>query len=219
MIEEAELVRALRAPVAPPVERLVARVMARLDTTPAPAPRRARWPALAVALAAAAVLLLCLRPRVDDVHVTARGGTSSDLARLVGIELYALGGELVPLAPGSAVAPDTAYVAAVRHAGRAPAFALVFAIDSAGDVHWLYPAFTDPASDPLALALPPSPAPVLLAEALVLDAPAPGPLTLCALVTPLPLRVSEIERAPHSLAALRERWPALRTLTVVVQPR
>ena len=217
MIEEAELVRALRAPVAPPVERLVARVMARLPA--APAPRRARWPALALALAAAAVLMLYLRPRVDDWRVTARGGAPSDLARLVGVELYALGGELVPLAPGTAVAPDTAYVAAYRHAGRAPAFALVFAVDSAGEVHWLYPAFTDPARDPLSLALAPAPLPQLLAEAVVLDAPAPGPLTLCALVTPAPLRVSEIERAPHSLAALRARWPALRTLTVVVQPR
>ena len=216
MIDDSQLVRDLCAPVAPPIATLVARVMARLDDPPA----RPRWPfaalATAVAVAAGAVLWLAL-PRNGEL--TARGTTRDELPRLAGITLFALDGELRPLAAGSRVTTATAYVAAYRNAGRAPAYALVFALDAAGDVHWLYPAFTDAATDPAAIALAPAPAPTLLADTVVLDEPAPGPLVLCSLVTAAPLHVSDIERMPHALAALRARWPDLDAVPVEVQPR
>jgi hypothetical protein len=214
MNDDSQLVRDLCAPVASPIATLVARVMARLDDPPT----RPRWPYLALAAAAvAAATLWFVVPRASDF--AARGTREHELTRLVGITLFALDGELRPLAAGSRVTADTAYVAAYRNAGRAPAYALVFALDAAGDLHWLYPAFTDATADPPAIALAPTPVPALLADAVVLEQPAPGPLVLVAIVTSAPLRVSDIERMPHTLAALRARWPELEAVPVEVQPR
>jgi len=216
MNDDSQLVRDLCAPVASPIAMLVARVMARLDDPPA----RPRWPyvalAAAAAVAAAAALWLAV-PRTSDF--AARGTREHELTRLAGITLFALDGELRPLAAGSRVTAGTAYVAAYRNAGRAPAYALVFALDAAGDVHWLYPAFTDAATDPTAIVLAPTPVPALLADAVVLEQPARGPLLLVAIVTAAPVHVSDIERMQHSLAALRARWPELEATVVEVQPR
>jgi len=213
------LVRDLRAPAAPPSPWMVARVMARLDEPVAAAPRR-RWPfAAALAAAAIAVLAVLAWPGSPD-DMPARGGGGGGIERTAGVELYALGGELHPLTDRAVVASDTAYVGSYRNIGATPAYALVFAIDAARELHWLYPAFTDPATDPPAVRLGPAHAPTLLPESVVLDHPAPGPLTFVVVIADHPLHVSDVERIPpdaRTVPALRARWPRLRAVSVTVR--
>jgi hypothetical protein len=80
---------------------------------------------------------------------------------------------------------------------------LVFAVDQGGRIYWFWPAWTDAASDPQALAVPASDAPVELAEAVRHPWP-PGRLTVHALFARRPYRVREIEAAvaAQGLAAL-----------------
>jgi hypothetical protein len=71
---------------------------------------------------------------------------------------------------------------------------LVFAVDQRGRIYWFWPAWTDAASDPQALAVPAGDAPVELAEAVRHPLP-PGRLTVHALFARRPYRVREIEAA------------------------
>ena len=219
------LVGDLRAPVAAPGPHAVARMMRRLDA-PARPPRRA-WPPLAAfaTAAVAALALVIVRPwRLDDGTFTARGGgpalapghvTAEAIAREAGTALFTLTGShgrAVPLAAGARVAPATAYVAGYRNLSRAvPLYALVFAVDAARDVHWLYPAYTRADDDPAAIALPPTDTTRLLAETVVLDGVPPGPLHVIAIIGADRLRVSAIEplRGDQLAApALQRRFPS-----------
>jgi len=171
--------------------------MARAVFAPVPR-RRAVWGA-ALALAAAAVLLVAL-PRD---RFRARGGDP------VGGDGPALSIFRVP----AGGAPER--VGAVVRAGDGLAFSysnpatakathlLVFAVDQGGRVYWFWPAWTDGASDPRALAIATGDAPVELAEAVRHPLP-PGRLTVHALFARRPYRVREIEAAVagQGLAAL-----------------
>jgi hypothetical protein len=215
-----DIITSLRAPTVATGPATVARVMAALDDPPAKV-QRTRWPWLAggLAFAAAALLLLVLRPRAStEDEFTPRGTRTAPVA----IVVHALDGkDLRRLEPGAWVTPATAYVASYRNTG-ATAYVMVFAIDAKGDVHWLYPAFTDAASDPLAVQIGETPQPSLFGETVVLDAPASGAMNLVVLVTAKPLRVSDIEQLPidqRSLDALRMHWPDADVTSTLVDVR
>ena len=214
------ILRALKAPSVTTGPATVARVMAHLDDAPAK-PARAWWPRFLVGgmafAAAAAVLLLVVRARPSEDEFTARGAKSTPVA----VAIHALGSELTRLEPGAQVTPQTAYVASYRNTGGA-AFVMVFAIDSARELHWLYPAFTDAATDPASVEVAATLAARLFEETVILDAPARGAMQLVVLVSSQPLRVSVLERLPRdqrTLDAIRARWPAAELTVTPVDVR
>ncbi len=197
----------------------VAEVMRRLDApAAAPAPRRLRplgppaWASGLAALAAAAVLLVALPPGHRLGGFTARGAAAPWTSQ-VGVELWALRDQPRRLAPGDGLAPGVPVVASVRNAGPAAAWLLAYALDARGEVHWLYPGYLDPATDPEALRLDGRQAQRTLPESVVLEDVPAGTLRVVTVVSPGPRRVSEIERAAPSERtpeALRRRWPEAR---------
>jgi anti-sigma factor RsiW len=192
-------------------------LMARLDEAPPTAERRPRALLLggAAGLAAAAALLLAVRwwPLPDDRDTfTARGG-DVEWTRKVGVELWALEEPLRELLPGATFSPGTPIVASYSNVDGAPAWLLAFALDEAGEVHWLYPAFLDPRSDPPAVRLEGSVVHRALPEAAVLDGLPRGPVRFVLVVSREPLKVSDVERltpAERDPERLRMRWPRAR---------
>jgi hypothetical protein len=193
------------------------RLMARVDedtrgSDPRPRARRwLRWPVVAgIAAAAAAVLAVIVPLRGPrEAHVAARGAEKGWSAK-VGVELLALGDPPRRLLAGAEVTRDVAFTAAYRNRNDAPAYLLAYAIDAAGEVHWLYPGYLSTADDPAAVRLDPTAGDAVLPDAVVLDDPAPGPLRCVVVVTREPLRVSAIERlSPEERqpSRLRQRWP------------
>lgn len=214
-----ELIDDVAAPVAAlPFDAAehAASVMKRLDT---PSRSRGRvpaaWAGVLAAVAAAAVFALALGrgPTAGDAsgRFAARGGSAeSALGRDVGVQVYAAGAPLRPLGSGDNISPDTAFAVGVRNLGHGPAYALLFAVDARQTVHWLAPAFNDPASNPEAFPIVPAPGERLLATQVRFDDLAPGPLRVVALLSSQPGHVSEIEAlSPAELgsAALTRRFP------------
>lgn len=226
-----ELIEDVAAPVAaPPFDAAehAAAVMKRLDAPSSPARQlpRAVWGGLFATVAAAAALLLVLgRGGQGDGqrgYFAARGGPAeSALGRDVGVQVYAVGPPLRPLASGGSIARNTALTAGVRNLGRNPAYALLFAIDSQQVVHWLAPEFSEPGSDPEALHIAPLRDERLLSTQVVFDDLAPGPLRIVTLVSSEPSHVSQVEAlSPSELgsATLSQRFPRAeaREVTVMV---
>jgi hypothetical protein len=115
------------------------------------------------------------------------------------------------LLPARSVRPDEAYRVTYTNLLGVPVYALVFAIDSAGAIHWVCPAFLDPKSDPDAFALVPQGARNALPSAIQLDAPAAGPLRFLAVLSTSRMRVSDVDSlngAAVSIASLRALFPS-----------
>ena len=226
-----DLTRALAAPVpGTPAPDAVAKLMRRIEAeerAPAPPQGRARrFPfALGGALAAAAAVValwLGVRATNHDADLFAARGAkaAASLQRDVGVVVHRAGERLEPLAAGEVVTQETAYAVSYVNLGRADAaFLMVFAVDAAGEVHWLEPAYLSAADDPGAIKIEHAEVATTLPTAAVLDAPAPGPLRIVSLISPRPLHVSQIEALAPSdrgLASLRARFPGavIRELTV-----
>lgn len=227
------LLAELRVPAAATASPAQVRaVMARLD---APAPRApVSIAGLAVAAAAAAVLAIAVWPSPDGAGFQARGGIAaheagSALDRAVGTTLYTLrhggdGPRAIALATGDAVHRDTAFVLAARNLERSrPLWLVSFAVDAAGDIHWLYPGYASADDDPIAPLLPPSEREAMRPDSVVLDRPALGALRVVVMISPRPLHVSAIEHRPSAelaLPALQQRWPgaAITELPLQVVP-
>jgi hypothetical protein len=223
--------RHLRAPfVEVDVKASVAALRAEIAAGRAPVDRGvgSRVPLVAgtgAVLVAAAVMLVSLRsgsPSLDPGEYTARGGVvAPSLARSVSFSVYA---DSARIANGRSVSPAAVYGGSYRNFVGEPVYALVFAVDASGEVHWLYPSYDRPGGDPISLVLPPTNADgadTVLPESVVLEAPAPGPLRVVTLLTRSPLSVSQIDSQPaHGLSsdALRSRWPeaVVRETDVVV---
>jgi putative zinc finger protein len=202
------LLEDLAAPLPGPpldVTAHVAGVMSRLET-PLPAERSTRRGFFAgtLAVAAAALLVFALEKRNDaDAEFAARGTRPvPSLAREVGVELYAQQRTLSPLPAGSRVGPRTPLTAAVRNAGSAPVYLLLFAIDAGNAVHWIAPEYTVAGTDPRSTSFGPSSIERPLPTAAVFDDLVPGPLRVVAIVTREPRRVSEVETLPAAELAL-----------------
>lgn len=229
------LKRALAAPVPGiPAPDAIAKLMRRIEAeerapTPPRKPAR-RWPfalggALAAAAAVAAIWLGArATSRGEDLFASRGASAVASLQRNVGVSIHRAGERLAPLAAAEAVTKDTAYAVSYVNLGPAgSAFLMVFAVDARGEVHWIEPAYLDAADDPAAIALDHAEVDVTLPTAAVLEAPAPGPLRLVSLVSPRPLRVSQIEAlapAALGLTSLRDRFPGavIQEFTVALKP-
>jgi hypothetical protein len=158
---------------------------------------------------AASVLVAVGVSRRGDGEFGVRGGSGEHtLSQLAAVALYALEPAPRLLRDGAVVRPNTRYVVQGRNLTQAPVFALVFAVDGAGTVHWLQPGYTSEATDPASVSL--APGQNLLPEGAELENVAPGILRVVSVVSREPLRVSAIERLPRSglkLEALRQRFP------------
>jgi hypothetical protein len=189
-------------------------VMARIDAAPpgaaAPVMRRRAW-LLAAIPAAAGVLLLVhasarRTPGADGLQARG-GGAEPSLARDVGVWPCAYQETLRRLDAGAGLTAATPVTAVYRNIGPAPAFLLLFAIDTRGVVHWISPPYAHAEDDPAA-----TPAATVgaaerpLASMAVLDGVAAGPLRIVAVIAPAPLHVSDVEKlagadlAPDRLA-------------------
>jgi len=213
--DEVEALRGLVQDVARPVAPLPGsfeRVMNRLDEAP-PRARRVGWRGVGAMLGAAAALVLALglharsRPELQGSLVARGVSAAPSIARDVGVTVYRGSNRLEALRQGDAVDADTAYSVGYRNIGPGPAFAVVFARDARGEVHWIAPAWLDPREDPSSLSLPPSEREVRPSGAVVFDRPAPGDMHVFVVLTERPLHVSEVEQvgAAVDLTTLRSR--------------
>jgi hypothetical protein len=127
------------------------------------------------------------------------------------VTVYRGPGHLEPLAKDAVVDQGTAYAVGYRNLGPGGGtYLMVFAQDADRAVHWIAPAWLDPASDPASVQLAHSEQEALPLEAMVLDRPAGGALHVFTLTTPAPLHVSDVEafaRTPLDAAGLRALWP------------
>jgi len=159
---------------------------------------RPRTPWLA---AAAAVLALGLGAgelvrRPDEPRAR---GTEHGPARAVAEVLYVRRG-VAERVQGAALRGGDAFAVRAGNARDVPVYLLAFVVDAAGAVHWLYPAWTDPASDPSALPLAPHSPEQVLPELVAPEGAAPGPLRIYAVTLPRPVTVRAVEAHLAQLA-------------------
>jgi hypothetical protein len=206
--------------------------MARLDEVkPTAAKRQApRWPVFAgamSALALAAGVFLFMRHDQaardgGDPAFAARGGASEHtLVRDVGVRVLTGKQRLVPLSSGATVAADASFTAAFTNLHETAAYLMLFSVDSKGEIHWLYPAYTSFGENPVSVPLRRAATEAVMETSVVLDAPTPGPLRFVSLVTEEPLHVLDVERLGGDTLtkeALQRKYPraAVSELDVVV---
>jgi hypothetical protein len=172
---------------------------ARRDGTP-PGLKQARgfrWARLAAA-AGLLVLVGVAGTRLGRVHrnpgeFQARGGPAAAQARF-GAEIVALnGGKLWPLA-GRVLGKQDGLTARYWNLSGDPAYLTAFALDQAGAVHWLFPAWLDEHTNPTSIRVAPHSPIETSSEVVSPAAPAPGTLRVVAVMTTEPLSVREVER-------------------------
>ncbi|HWO14504.1 MAG TPA: hypothetical protein VNN80_33595, partial [Polyangiaceae bacterium] len=159
------------------------------------------------ALSAAAVALLVAngfrgadeKDHLAGVEFGARGAETDEagsLRRSVGFSFHVVH-DMRPLRAGDGLEAGDAIVGGYINLGTdQPVYALSFAVDDGGEVHWLYPAYLDVSDDPEAVPLPPTESgEVLMAEAVVVDAPA-GRFSILTITSYERLRVGQIEALP-----------------------
>jgi hypothetical protein len=175
-----------------------ARVLARLTPGAAVVPLRRRladrWRSPLLAAAAAALLVapaaVLLGGRMFET-VTARGGAApaapaAELRLVRARRMVDPGGQT--LGPGDALA-----VRAVNGGAR-PVYLMAFARDAAGEVHWFYPDYRDPGTDPPALAIDAHSPWRVLPDLVLPERPAAGPLRLVTALFSAPPTVKQIEQ-------------------------
>lgn len=171
--------------------------------------RRPRRAMLAPALAAAAVCLAVLVPLAtrDDMNMTPRG-VGDRATRLALVVDGAPADAARPLSPVSSLRADL-----VHPSGDLPL--VVVAVDGAGGVHWLRPAFTDAGHPPAC----PSPLPAtelsLAPETVSFSLP-PGPLAVRVLAVAGPCDVADLD-ARLSRGVVPEGARTLDEVTVEVR--
>jgi hypothetical protein len=167
-------------------------------------PWRLSWSLRIPVLAAAALALtiagigrfVSLRHDRDGTW-TARGQRSHARASPASASSEVLvmrGGHLLPVA-GRTLAPDDLFAVHYANPGKDTRYLLAFAVDAAQVVHWIYPEYTDEATDPQSFPLPVSEETRLLPQLVEPEAPAEGPMQVVALTSQRPVRVKEVEQA------------------------
>jgi hypothetical protein len=99
---------------------------------------------------------------------------------------------------------------------------LLFTIDSRNSVHWIMPKYTRADENPVATELTQSSYEHMLPTAVVFDDIAPGPMRVVTLVSPRPVRVSQVESLTESdlaSASLANRFAGAEVREIVVQVR
>jgi anti-sigma factor RsiW len=126
-----------------------------------------------------------------------------DPDRWVGIELALARAGATPevVAANARLAPGELSVTYTNLGPEPFSYLMVFAVDAAGEVRWLYPAYEREGTDPAAVAIASGVAHAPLPDLIEHDFPA-GRLLVCGLFLRAPLAVSRVE------AALGRRQPA-----------
>ncbi len=186
-----ETIGELRAfPTSLDVDRGVAAVMQHVS-----APRRSWAPLLAAAAVLIALVPVGLALRRGADTFTPRGSSAGAwLRRGVGVEVRRADAPASPLSSGTAAGTDTRWLVVTRNTDpHRDGYALVFAVDSAGQVHWLYPAHADDTTDEpslrIAAGTPERPADDLVA----LESPSLGAATFFVVLSAGPLHVKDVE--------------------------
>jgi hypothetical protein len=210
-----QLLRDLAAPV-PVAANAVQSVMRRLEKSERP-PRRLGWRGWTIAagtLAAAAVVTFLVLPRTGvDGGVFSARGHKIPWTQKVGVEVWALESSPRKLTAGATLSPRAAIVASYHNVDAAMAYLLLFAIDARGEVHWAYPGFENPKTDPEAVRLEALQMKKVLPDSVLFENLPAGSLEIVTLVSREPLSVSRIESlsAPdRSVASLHARFPSAR---------
>lgn len=215
------LVGRLRAPVPGALDPgFVDEVERRLPTAavvPLARRRRVLLAAPALVAAAAAVALVAVPRGEVDSRFAARGGKAPWHERV---------STALALVPADKATPPRPIVAGTGlHAGDGiavsarngnpdrPVYLMVFAVDAQGEVHWIVPAWSDPAENPGSVRLAPEQA---LPEPTgrTPDAPAAGKLQLQALLSANPLDVRAVEAQLRAHRPLTTADRHLRTVEV-----
>ncbi len=212
LAELGALVGDLAAPPEFDEDAHVKSVMARLDDARPLAVRtaRPRWQIVAPmvsAFALAAGALLFVRggsAPPPEPAFTARGGASEHtLAREVGVRVMTGTSTLSPLVAGMRLQPDAPFTAAVTNVHDGPAYLLLFAVDTKGEVHWLHPAYASAVDNPASVTLRRSSTELPMGTSVILEDAAPGVLRFVSIVTDQPLHVLDIEGL-HGSALAKE---------------
>jgi hypothetical protein len=194
------MIAALESPV--PVENLMPGIQARLDRPSLPRPRavgRNRLLAGVLATAACVVLSVAWLSRPEEFRPKGRAGAPSDWA-VVHPSVVTAGQLPAPL--GARLHVHDSLLFAYGNAGAAPfSHLLVFAVDSSNRVFWYYPAWTNEADDPEALAISRTEHLIELREQISHELQ-PGRLVLFTVFARRPVRVSEVERALRDPGAM-----------------
>lgn len=222
---ELELQRQLIADLAAPVPVAPGAVEAILsqlpNSTPVARPRsRHVWTLAGGLVLAAAGVLLIPRLAPEQGSFSARGGDKLSWGQKVGAEVFVLGNSLVKLEAGAQVTSGVALVASYHNVNSTPAYLMVFGRDAQGELHWVYPGFEDPKSDPESVRLLPLHTRQVLPDSVVLDSLPAGELELVCLITREPLRVSRIESLPpaeRKLSNLRAKFSDARITSLSLQ--
>jgi hypothetical protein len=191
-------------------EARAARVLSAIDQEAAAPPRRrarASWVAFGFAAAAAGILVLGTM-RMAQVGAVQARGSALTFGQRVGVRLYGPLARRHELVDGARVLRSTLLTGSWVNRNDATLYLLLFGIDRDGEIHWLYPGYTDASKDPPSVPLPSAGQETAFDESVELtDAPA-GEMRIVTVLSNTPLRVSDIERTPRgerSLAALRKR--------------
>jgi hypothetical protein len=173
----------------------------------------------ALATAAAAGFLLVPRPSPFTARGPGAAWHDQVFTALDRVVSAPAGASRSPLAAGQRLQPgDGIAVTARNRHPREPVYLMVFAVDAASDVHWIVPAWSDPAQTPRSVRLPagsalPEPA------GRTPESPAPGRFRLLTLLTRTPLDVRTVESLLQSgrpLASAPDRH--LQTVDVEMSP-
>ncbi len=189
-------------------------------------PRGRSWlvgAAAAAALVAAGYRGVRARSGSDTETWQARGAAAqAAIGRDVGVQPYAVKAGLRPLASGSTIDRTTPLTAGFRNLGEAPAFLLLFGVDSHRVVHWISPMFTRSEDDPASTTLTPSTRERILDATVVFDDVSAGPLQVIAVITSAPAHVSDVESlagAELGAAVLTRRLPGAEVRETIVDVR
>ncbi|HEX9298380.1 MAG TPA: hypothetical protein VF881_21230 [Polyangiaceae bacterium] len=157
-------------------------------------PVRRSWPALGVSLAAAAALAVWrVVPSQTPAETWAARGAAHRGFDVDADILLARDKTLMPLR-GAVLAPGDGIAVRYWNRGAGVRYLAVFAIDAAGTVHWIHPAYLDEKSNPTSVALEPAPEPKLLGEIVAPERPAAGDAKVVAVVSKEPFSVRAIEQ-------------------------
>ena len=132
--------------------------------------------------------------------------------RAPGLELHFFRWPGVPFKAGETITPADPIAVTYRNLGNESLWALIFAYDAAGELHWVYPHHTPGTrSDDLSVQLAASSTERNLDVGVArLSELPPGPVTIFAVVTPGIMVASRIERLPPSernRPSLLDRFP------------
>jgi hypothetical protein len=192
------------------------------------APAARAWRLAIPVAAAAAVIAAVLVPRTAPrPEYAARGGAASPgepaTHRRLGFEAFVHPSSRAqarrPLREGDVLSPGDGLSFMLYNRSHEEARFLLFAVDAERSVHWFYPAFLAPGTDPTSPVLAAAPEVVPLPEGVTPDHPASGDFQVVAVFAPEELRVQQVEQilTEGSLDALRKRYPAAEVQVIHAQ--